>query len=97
MLESGKAFLNLYSIVVIAILVLKTFKLVGTKKDLDGSITVAAVIPILIYLINIQVNAMKAKCCKCRAREAKDREKAKELRKGRVSNVLLRNRRRVHA
>ncbi len=53
MLESGKAFLNLYSIVVIAILMLKTFKLAGTKKDLEGSITVAAVIPILIYLINI--------------------------------------------
>ncbi|ACD23524.1 hypothetical protein CLL_A2785 [Clostridium botulinum B str. Eklund 17B (NRP)] len=53
MLEGGKTFLNLYSIVVIAILMLKTFKLAGTKNDLEGSITVAAVIPILIYLINI--------------------------------------------
>ncbi|MGN2336520.1 hypothetical protein ACTFIN_00125 [Clostridium cagae] len=53
MLESGKAFLNLYSIVVIAILMLRTFKLAGTKKDLEGSIIVAAIIPILVYLINI--------------------------------------------
>ncbi|WP_315076306.1 hypothetical protein [uncultured Clostridium sp.] len=53
MLEDGKIFLNLYSILVIAILTLRTFKLAGTEKDLEGSITVAAVIPILIYLINI--------------------------------------------
>lgn len=53
MLEGGKTFLNLYSIVIISILMLKTFKLAGTKKDTEGSITVAAIIPILIYLINI--------------------------------------------
>ncbi|WP_205452196.1 hypothetical protein [Clostridium botulinum] len=53
MLEGGKAFLNLYSIVVIAILTLRTFKLAGTKKDLEGSVTVAAVIPVLVYLINV--------------------------------------------
>lgn len=53
MLEGGKAFLNLYSIVVVVILMLKTFKLAGIKKDLEGSITVAAIIPVLVYLINI--------------------------------------------
>ncbi|MGN2336519.1 hypothetical protein ACTFIN_00120 [Clostridium cagae] len=47
--------------------------------------------------IKAQIPQSGYKCPKCRAREAKDREKAKELRKGRVSNVLLRNRRRVHA
>ncbi|GAA0076149.1 hypothetical protein UT300005_05270 [Clostridium sp. CTA-5] len=53
MMEGGKAFLNFYSIVVILILGFKSLKLIGTKKDNRGSITFAAIIPILIYLINI--------------------------------------------
>lgn len=49
---------------------------------------------------NISVKAQIPKsgyiCPKCRAKEAKDIEKAREARKGRVTSVLLKNRRRVH-
>ncbi|MBN1045513.1 MULTISPECIES: hypothetical protein [unclassified Clostridium] len=50
---------------------------------------------------NISVKAQIPKsgyiCPKCRAKEAKDIEKAREARKGRVTSVLLKNRQRVHA
>ena len=36
-------------------------------------------------------------CPWCRAKEAKEKQKAKELRKGRITSVLLKNRQRVHA
>ncbi|WP_252237475.1 hypothetical protein [Clostridium sp. ZBS17] len=46
--------------------------------------------------VKAQIPKQGYKCPKCRAKEAKDREKAKELRKGRVTSVLLKNRKRVH-
>ncbi len=44
--------------------------------------------------VKAQIPQSGYKCPKCRA---KDREKAREARKGRVTSVLLKNRRRVHA
>ncbi|NFN94498.1 hypothetical protein FDB28_10435 [Clostridium botulinum] len=47
--------------------------------------------------VKAQIPQSGYKCPKCRVKETKDREKAKELRKGRVTSVLFKNRRRVLA
>ncbi|NFO86125.1 hypothetical protein FDC58_04885 [Clostridium botulinum] len=55
------------------------------KCNLYWNISIKAQVPMNGYI-----------CPKCRAKETKEKQKAKELRKGRITSVLLKNRKRFH-
>lgn len=55
MLQEAKIFLKIYSLIILLILAYKMLKLAGTDKSFEGAITVAAIIPIFIYIANMEV------------------------------------------
>lgn len=53
LLEGAKVFLKGYSLVIVLILAIRMLSLVDTKRSVEGTLTIAALIPIILYLANI--------------------------------------------
>ncbi len=53
MLEEAKVFLNIYSIIIVIVLVIKNLRYLGRKGSDKRSLEIAALIIVFIYLTNI--------------------------------------------